>query len=245
MGETVAIGSSIDELLAGAGAATPIESAGKSGARLDRLVIDGDPYVVKYLDPDGDWTLRAAGVEGGAVLELWRRGILARLPECIEVPIVGVARDGVAALLMRDVGEWLVPVTDDPVPLEQHLRFVDHMAALHAQFWDTELDIDVVSPTTRYLELSPQTAAREAALGSEHVVPALIAEGWPLFAQVAPKRRGGDHPAGARPGTAGRCHGHYAEHAGARQLEARQPGHHARRAAPSFSTGRRPAAGRG
>jgi hypothetical protein len=184
---TVVIGSSISELLAGAGESTTFESAGKSGARLERLEIGGAPYVVKYLDPDGDWTLRAAGVDGGAVLELWRRGILTQLPACLDQPIVGVAHDGVTALLMRDVGEWLVPVTDDPVPLGQHLQFLDHMAALHAHFWETDLDIDVVSPTTRYLELSPRTAAREAALGTDHVVPRLIGEGWPLFERVAPR----------------------------------------------------------
>lgn len=186
MPDTAVVGSSIDDLLAGATAVTTIESAGKSGARLDRLTIGDATYVAKYLDAAADWTLRAAGIEGGAVLELWRRGILAQLPDCIDVPIVGVASDDITLLLMRDVGEWLVPVTDDAVPLDQHLSFLDHMAALHAHFWDTDLDIDVVSPTTRYLELSPRTAEREAALGSDHVVPPLIAQGWPLFARVAP-----------------------------------------------------------
>ena len=186
MPDSAVVGSSIDDLLAGASRVTTIESAGKSGARLDRLMIGDEAYVVKYLDASVDWTLRAAGIEGGAVLELWRRGILAQLPACIDVPIVGVASDDVTVLLMRDVGEWLVPVTDDPVPLDQHLLFLDHMAALHAHFWETDLDIDLVSPTTRYLELSPRTAEREAALGSDHVVPPLIAQGWPLFASIAP-----------------------------------------------------------
>jgi Phosphotransferase enzyme family len=178
---------SVHELLAGATEVTPIESAGKSGARLDRVLLDGERYVVKYLDADSDWTLRAAGVDGGAVLELWRRGILAGLPGCIDQPIVGVARDGVTVVLMRDVGEWLVPVSDDPVPLDQHLMFIDHMAALHAHFWETDLDIDVVPAATRYLELSPRTAEREAALGSPSLVPRLVGEGWPLFATVAPR----------------------------------------------------------
>jgi hypothetical protein len=186
MPDTVMVGSSVDDLLAGATGVTTIESAGKSGARLDRLTIGDTAYVVKYLDATVDWTLRAAGIEGGAVLQLWRRGILAQLPACIDVPIVGVASDGVTVLLMRDVDEWLIPVTDDPVTLDQHLLFLDHMAALHAHFWETDLDIDVVSPTTRYLELSPRTAEREAALGSDHAVPPLIAQGWPLLARVAP-----------------------------------------------------------
>jgi hypothetical protein len=185
MSETTA--GSVRELLAGAAEVTTIESAGKSGARLDRAVLDGEPYVVKYLDPDADWTMRASGVDGGAVLELWRRGILARLPDCIDQPIVGMAHEAVTVVLMRDVGEWLVPVSDDPVPLDQHLRFLDHMAALHAHFWETDLDIDVVPARTRYLELSPSTAEREAALGDPPLVPRLIGEGWPLFAQVAPR----------------------------------------------------------
>ena len=178
---------SVRELLAGATEVTPIESAGKSGARLNRVLVNGERYVVKYLDADSDWTLRAAGVDGGAVLELWRRGILAGLPGCIDQPIVDVARDGVTVVLMRDVGEWLVPVSDNPVPLDQHLMFLDHMAALHAHFWETDLDVDVVPAATRYLELSPRTAEREAALGSPSLVPRLVGEGWPLFATVAPR----------------------------------------------------------
>ena len=38
----------------------------------------------------------------------------------------------------------------------------------------------------RYLELSPWMAQAEAALGSDHLVPRLVAKGWPLLAEVAP-----------------------------------------------------------
>jgi len=38
----------------------------------------------------------------------------------------------------------------------------------------------------RYLELSPWMAAAEAAAGSPHLVPRLVAKGWPLLAEVAP-----------------------------------------------------------
>ena len=88
-------------------------------------------------------------------------------PECIDQPIVGVAHDGVTVVLMRDVGgpgwcRW--PTTRSPST--STCVFLDHMAALHAHFWETDLDIDVVPAATRYLELSPRTAEREAALGS-------------------------------------------------------------------------------
>jgi len=137
---------SVAELIAGATERTGLdEGAGKSGARLERLVIGGQPYVLKHLDLAEDWTMRASGCLRGAPLLAWERGILTRLPECFNQPIVGVAPEagdgqrpsGGCALLMRDVSRWLVPVTDEPV-------------------------------------------------GSAHLVPRLVGEGWPRLAEVAP-----------------------------------------------------------
>jgi hypothetical protein len=182
------VASSVDELLAGATDVGALDSVGKSGAGLDRLRIDGRPYVVKYLDANTDWILRAAGVDEPPTVQLWRRGLLERLPACMNQPIVGVAQEGsVSAILMRDVEAWLVPAGETAIALDQHLRFLDHMAALHASFWDSDDEIDVVSLRARYLELSPHTSAREEALGSPHPVPPLIAKGWPLLAEVAPE----------------------------------------------------------
>src|SRR5271166_4634350 len=85
---------SIAELLAGVTERSTLEEApGKSGARLERVVIGGQPYVLKHLDLADDWTMRASGCLRGAPLELWERGILGRLPDCINQPIVGVARE--------------------------------------------------------------------------------------------------------------------------------------------------------
>jgi Phosphotransferase enzyme family len=172
-----------------------VEVPGKSGARLERLVIDGRPYVLKHLDLADDWTLRASGCLAGPPFVLWDRGILARLPSCINQPIVGVARQtggssarsGGCALLMHDVGRWLIPVNDEPISIDQHLRLLDHMAALHAAFWECGSDCDVVPVMHRYLELSPWLAEAEAAIGSTHLVPRLVGEGWPMLAEVAPK----------------------------------------------------------
>jgi len=184
----------IEDLLGTVSATQPMTDAvGKSGADLEWAWIDGERFVLKYLDASQDWTLRAAGVAGGASLELWRRGVLAELPACFEQPIVAVARgprdpDGadVTVLLMADVSHWLVPPGPDGVPLAHHLQFLDHMAALHARFWQAGPVIDIVSATARYLELSPAMAAAEAALGSDHLVPRLVGQGWPLLEQVAP-----------------------------------------------------------
>ena len=187
---------SVAELIAGATSRTCMsEGAGKSGARLERVVIDGQPYVLKHLDLAEDWTMRASGCLRGAPLVAWEQGLLARLPACFNQPIVGVAPAGGAgrppggggcAVLMRDVSEWLVPVNDEPIGLGQHLRFLRHMAALHAAFWACGTECEVVPVMHRYLELSPWLACAEAAIGSAHLVPRLVGEGWPRLAEVAP-----------------------------------------------------------
>jgi len=182
----------VAELLAGVTGRMALDGVpGKSGARLERVVIDGQGYVLKHLDLGEDWTMRASGSLRGAPLELWERGILARLPGCFNQPIVGAAPEARGcALLMRDVSPWLVPVTDEPIPLAQHLSFLRHMAALHAAFWACGPELDVVPAMHRYLELSPwmaqAEAATESARGTAHLVPQLVAKGWPLLEEVAP-----------------------------------------------------------
>jgi hypothetical protein len=178
------------ELLDGATEREALGAAvGKSGAGLERVVIDGQPYVLKHLDLADDWTMRASGCLRGPPLGVWRTGVFERLPECINQPIVAVAAEGPrgCAVLMHDVAPWLVPVTDEPIGLAQHESFLDHMAALHAEFWGCGREFDVVPAMHRYLELSPWTAEAEEAIGGSHLVPRLIGEGWPRLSQVAPK----------------------------------------------------------
>jgi hypothetical protein len=185
----------VTELVAGASEREVLAHApGKSGARLERVVIDGQPYVLKHLDLADDWTMRASGCLPGAPLMLWQRGILTRLPDCFNQPIVGVAPEpgtgagpsGGCALLMRDVSAWLVPATSELISAGQHGRFLAHMAALHAAFWGCGREFDVVPVMHRYLELSPWTAEAEAVTGSGQLVPQLVGQGWPLLAEVAP-----------------------------------------------------------
>lgn len=185
--EPRAVVASLEDLLAGACTSTPMDSIGKSGASLERLRIDGEPYVVKYLDEADDWMLRIAAVPGTPTVACWRRGILHALPPEIDSAIVAVAElPERSVLLMRDVSTWLLP-TDGTITVAVQEQVLDAMAALHVGFWESAENIDVVDPVRRYLELSPVMAAAEAALGSEHPVPELVARGWPLLADVAPR----------------------------------------------------------
>ena len=194
-GDTAPAPAAVADMLAVASRRDQLDDApGKSGATLERLHIDGRDYVLKHLDLSADWTMRASGSLRGVPLDLWERGILRRLPACINQPIVGVVREppsgarpsGGCAVLMHDVSRWLVPATDAPIPPAQHARFLAHMAAMHAAFWACGDEFDVVPAMHRYLELSPWMAEAEAAIGSDHLVPQLVAKGWPLLADVAP-----------------------------------------------------------
>ena len=181
---------------------------GKSGATMERVVIGGQHYVLKHLDLAEDWTMRASGCLRGAPLMLWERGILARLPDCFNQPIIGAAPEpgpgpapsGGCALLMHDVTPWLVPATDAPITASQHRGFLQHMSALHATFWGCGPEFDVVPVMHRYLELSPWMAEAEAAIGSPHLVPQLVAKGWPLLAAVAPAAAAAVVPLARDPG---------------------------------------------
>ncbi len=82
----------MESLIAGATGRAALDGApGKSGALLERLSIGGQRYVLKHLDRTVDWTLRASGCLPSPSFVLWERGILARLPDCFNQPIVGVA----------------------------------------------------------------------------------------------------------------------------------------------------------
>ena len=165
----------------------------KSGAQFERIEMAGRSFVLKHFDLDDDWTMRAVGDIGCGTLQLWSTGLLDELPDCIRQPIVGVTSDPqiwppgrATSILMEDVGAYLVPPGDDPIPLAQHLGFIDHMAALHARFWEAGPEIDLIPPENRFLELSPWLSIAEAELGADHLVPRLVGEGWELLESVAP-----------------------------------------------------------
>jgi hypothetical protein len=147
---------------------------------------------VKHLHPDDDWVMRATGDLRCRPALLWSSGILDRLPPCIDHAIEGVAtglgRGGLgAALLLRDVSETLVPDRADPLPEEQHLRFLDHMAEMHATCWGIEEDPALCPSANRAFFLTPWTTRAEALRpGRGDPVPPLVEPGWQRLRHDAP-----------------------------------------------------------
>ena len=82
----------------------------KSGATFERVVIDGERYVLKHVSPDHDWIARAYGDLGPATVTVWGSGLLDLVPDCIDHTYAGAARSGRdGAVLMHDVGPLAGP----------------------------------------------------------------------------------------------------------------------------------------
>src|SRR5205814_1220451 len=64
---------------------------GKSAVPMERVVIGGERYVVKYLHVDDDWISRAFGDVGCKPIMVWRSGLLDAMPACIDAAVVGAA----------------------------------------------------------------------------------------------------------------------------------------------------------
>jgi hypothetical protein len=187
-GATRRLAESIEAVTGAAEAIEPMTSSDSlSGSRLERRMAGGLPYVVKYLSRGDDWVMRATGDLGFRPIQVWRSGLMDRLPPCIDTAMIGCV--GVPpALVLRDVGHWMVPPGSDPIPIEQHLRFMDHMAALHAAFWETGDDaIDLTPMSSRCLWLSPLTAQTDRRIGPLHPTVAAIEWGWEMLERAAPR----------------------------------------------------------
>src|SRR4051812_34259953 len=135
------IAGSIDELLAGVTDRRAIVADdGKSGNWLERVTLEGETFVVKHHSREADWIMRVSGDRVFWPFVLWQGGLFERVPACIDTAVVAMAKDGSGpgsklAILMHDVGPYLVPEGDAPVSVEQHDGFLAHMAELHADLW--------------------------------------------------------------------------------------------------------------
>jgi hypothetical protein len=189
---------SIEELIAGATLREPLGgSDGKSGAQLERVVIGGEPLVLKHLHVDDDWTMRGFGDVRCRPVRLWTSGLLDLMPPEIDHATVGAAvglgRNGWgAALLLHDVGPHLIPEGDDPIDLAAHRALLDGIAAIAAAFWgcagDPALEsLGLLPVSCRYTLLNPGWLAAEASLGWPAPVPIIASDGWERFAGRAPR----------------------------------------------------------
>jgi hypothetical protein len=187
------VASSVAELLADATAREPFfVSDSKSGSAFERVVVGGEPHVVKYVHVDRDWTMRFNGDVGCHPVQVWAAGLMDALPERIEHATVGVAaglgRNGWGgAILMRDVGDELVPPGDEPLTAAAHATYLDDLAALSARMLGWRDDVGLVPLTARWAWFSDASLALERDRGWPDAVPQIAAKGWAEFADRAPR----------------------------------------------------------
>jgi len=174
------LAASVDDLVAGASAREPMTSGdSKSGARFERVTIDGAPFVLKHVDRADDWIMRQTGDVSCWPVRVWESGVLDLLPPSIEPTVVGAARFGRGgAVLMRDVGPWMVPADGSLLELDQHERFLGHLAAIHAATWGWRDDVGLLPLENRYLFFLPTALECEESLGYPADVPRIAADGW-------------------------------------------------------------------
>ena len=186
------VASSLEELLQGATSREPFfVSDSKSGSPFERVMIDGESHIVKHIHIDVDWTMRFNGDVGCKPVQVWRAGLMDVLPERIDHAVVGVAhgygRNGWgAALLMRDMSHAMVPPGDGKLTLDQHLSFLDDLAALSARTWEWRDDVGLVPLESRWTWFGHASLAVEAERGWPDPVPIIAFDGWQRFWDRAP-----------------------------------------------------------
>ena len=141
-------------------------SDARAGADYQRVTADGRAYFVKRLSPATDWIMRITGDHVHRPYLIWQAGIMDKAPACIDHTIVamevtGTGKEAVLSMLMRDVGPFLVPAGDTPVPQAQHEAFLAHMAELSAAFWGWSDDIGLTTMTQRLRFFAPANIAGE------------------------------------------------------------------------------------
>jgi hypothetical protein len=155
---------------------------GNSGAQLERVTLpDGTPGIAKRVVPGGDWLGRVAG--GRAITaELWRAGILQRLPASIETGIVAVEPEGDGwRIVMRDLSAALLPA-QGPISRARHREVMAAAAALHAAFRGQRFDGAIT--LEGHLAISSPAVADAERDGSD-VIPKQLETAWEAFADAA------------------------------------------------------------
>jgi hypothetical protein len=183
------VATSIDALVAGASSRTPVAfDDSKSGARFELVLIDGERFLLKHVDHRDDWIMRQTGDLGCIPVRVWESGIYELLPDCIDHATVGAAREGThGAVLMRDVGPWLVPTGEGVIDAEQHLAFLDDLATMHVALWGWRDNVELLPLANRYSFFGPQAIECEAARATPHPVPGIAAEGWRRLDDASPE----------------------------------------------------------
>lgn len=154
--------------------------------------------VVKDIVPFRGWLGAASADARIREVQLWRSGLLARLPRGAATGVLAAAYEGApdgpraGALLLGDLRARLLrrPL-EAPHPRSQWWpRLLDVLAQIHAAFWNApglwRSDVGLVPARAALLLAAPNTVAGRLAAGEQDKYLAGIPAGWEAFLAVAP-----------------------------------------------------------
>ncbi len=158
---------------------------GRSGARLERVVLDdGTRLVVKRTSPAVDLVMRATGATIQGEYLLWAGGVFDRLPAEIGNSVVDAWKEGdETVLVMRDLGGATVG-WGRRISRAECRRVFEAATALHRTF-----DAPPVAGLCRIIDrVSLFAHDRMAAqVASGHPLPPLVLRGWERFQELVPR----------------------------------------------------------
>jgi hypothetical protein len=136
--------------------------------------------------------MRVIGDRDLRTFRIWRAGLMHRFPAEIDHTVVAMARDGEGldaelGILMRDVGDRLIPPGDEPISTETHARFLDHLAAMCVAFRGWRDDHGLTTMTHRLGFVAPDTIAGELTGPAPDLVVQLADQGWARLRELAPE----------------------------------------------------------
>jgi hypothetical protein len=151
-----------------------------------------DRYFVKRLGFSSDWVMRVSGDDVCRQYLVWQAGIMDQVPDCIDHAVVamgldGAGEDAVLTIVMREVGELLVPPGDAILPTGQHAGFITHMAALSSAFWGWEDQVGLTTMAQRIRFFAPDTIAAELGTAEVPGPIAAAAAGWAALPGRSPQ----------------------------------------------------------
>jgi hypothetical protein len=177
-----------ERLLSGLGEVVeraPLSHLGQAGGWIERVAFaDGRRVVLKRVVPERDFQGQVAGVSAAREALLWQTGMIQRLlPDVDAAIIAAAAEEDQAVLIMRDVSSSLVGAAG-PLTTEQNRRLLDALATLHRKLAGAHHESLIGLES--YLTMT--TPARLApVLQGDDYIPKVMAVGWEVFADVAPR----------------------------------------------------------
>lgn len=155
---------------------------GRSGARLERAVLDGARVVVKTADPATDLPALLGVDPDGREHRLWADGVLDRLPAGVGHAVVAAGWSGAEHVtVMRDLGDAVL-TWDRRLDAAGLDRVLGGLAAVHGAFAGRP-PAGLCDLATRVSLFAPQRMAPHA---GRSVLAAAVLTGWEHFARLVP-----------------------------------------------------------